>query len=86
MNSGERVAMRVVAGILRDGAGRVLLAKRPTGKPHEGLWEFPGGKVEPGESDHEALRRELSEELGITVEVSGFFHRTLWHYPRMAWS
>ena len=50
-----------------DVDGRVLLAKRPPGRPLAGLWEFPGGKVEPGETPEAALIRELEEELGIKV-------------------
>ncbi|GEP00489.1 (deoxy)nucleoside triphosphate pyrophosphohydrolase [Methylobacterium haplocladii] len=58
----------VVAVALVDPDGRVLLAQRPPGKQLAGLWEFPGGKVEPGERPEETLIRELTEELGITVE------------------
>jgi 8-oxo-dGTP diphosphatase len=58
----------VVACALIDADGRVLLAKRPPGRPLAGLWEFPGGKVEPGETPEAALIRELKEELGITVD------------------
>ena len=58
----------VVACALIDPDGRVLIAQRPAGKQMGGLWEFPGGKVEPGERPEEALIRELSEELGITVQ------------------
>ena len=59
--------LHVVAGVLRDAQDRVLLARRPEGKADAGLWEFPGGKVEPGESPLDALRRELHEELGLRV-------------------
>lgn len=59
--------VHVLAGILRDRSGRVLLAQRPPGKRHAGLWEFPGGKREPGETPAFALARELLEELGIEV-------------------
>ena len=55
----------VSAVALIDVDGRVLLAQRPEGKPMAGLWEFPGGKVEPGETPEAALIRELQEELGI---------------------
>lgn len=65
--------MRVVAAVLEDAEGRVLLAQRPAGKQHAGLWEFPGGKIEPGESGFEALRRELHEELGIDVASAARF-------------
>ena len=57
----------VVACALIDADGRVLLAKRPSGRPLAGLWEFPGGKVAPGETPEAALIRELEEELGIRV-------------------
>lgn len=59
--------MIVVAAALFDDSGRVLLQRRPPGKHHGGLWEFPGGKVEPGESAIDALVREIDEELGIAV-------------------
>jgi 8-oxo-dGTP diphosphatase len=57
----------VVAVALVDADGRVLLAQRPPGKAMAGLWEFPGGKVQPGEAPEAALIRELREELGIDV-------------------
>jgi 8-oxo-dGTP diphosphatase len=58
----------VVAAALIDPDGRVLIAQRPEGKTLAGLWEFPGGKLEPGERPEAALIRELHEELGITVK------------------
>jgi len=58
----------VVAVALVDADGRVLIAQRPEGKQLAGLWEFPGGKVEPGERPEAALIRELKEELGIDVK------------------
>ena len=60
----------VSAVALIDRDGRVLLAQRPKGKPMAGLWEFPGGKIEPGETPETALIRELDEELGIFTATS----------------
>jgi 8-oxo-dGTP diphosphatase len=57
----------VAVGVLIDGEGRFLLTSRPEGKVYAGYWEFPGGKLEPGETVEQALRRELHEELGITI-------------------
>ncbi|MDD3798743.1 MAG: (deoxy)nucleoside triphosphate pyrophosphohydrolase [Novosphingobium sp.] len=59
--------MLVVAAVIRDGEGRVLLQQRPPGKAHAGLWEFPGGKVEPHEMACESLVREIEEELGLQL-------------------
>jgi 8-oxo-dGTP diphosphatase len=64
-----RTILLVAACALVDIDGRVLLAKRPPGKPLAGLWEFPGGKVEPGETPETALVRELKEELDIDVPI-----------------
>lgn len=60
----------MVAAALIDESGRVLMHRRPEGKPHSGLWEFPGGKVEALETPQEALERELLEELGIRACAS----------------
>ena len=65
----SRTLILVVAAALVDGGGRVLIAQRLKGKSLAGLWEFPGGKVEPGEAPEGALVRELDEELGIAVEA-----------------
>jgi 8-oxo-dGTP diphosphatase len=65
--SGERVAVDVAVGVLIDRDGRFLLTSRPEGKVYAGYWEFPGGKLEAGETVEQALRRELHEELGITI-------------------
>jgi len=62
----------VVAAALVDDEGRVLIAQRPQGKQLAGLWEFPGGKVEAGETPELALIRELDEELGITVKQAAW--------------
>ncbi len=61
-------AQEVAVAVLLREDGAVLLGRRPPGKPYAGYWEFPGGKVEPGETVAEALRRELREELGLDVE------------------
>ena len=58
----------VAVGILMKSNGDVLLGQRPAGKPYEGYWEFPGGKVEPGEQIFDALKREFVEELGIEIQ------------------
>ncbi|HVP34979.1 MAG TPA: 8-oxo-dGTP diphosphatase MutT [Steroidobacteraceae bacterium] len=71
----------VVAAALYDGEGRVLIAQRPPGKHQAGRWEFPGGKVTPGEAESEALVRELREELGIEVGASRPFMRVRYTYP-----
>jgi 8-oxo-dGTP diphosphatase len=73
--------MLVVAAALYDARGRVLIAQRPQGKHQAGRWEFPGGKVAPGESERAALVRELREELGIEVTVSRPFMRLKYSYP-----
>lgn len=62
-------SIHVVAAVIRDDGGRVLLTRRPPGKDLAGLWEFPGGKVEPGERADAALARELDEELGIQARI-----------------
>jgi 8-oxo-dGTP diphosphatase len=59
----------VAAAALIDVEGRVLLAQRPAGKTMAGLWEFPGGKIDPGETPEAALIRELAEELGVDVRM-----------------
>ena len=83
--AGDRTEMNlmpVVAVALTDPAGRILVAQRPAGKEYAGLWEFPGGKVEPGESPESALARELAEELGVTVDPGAFEPLTFSSAPR----
>ena len=65
---GKRLLL-VAACALVDTDGRVLLAQRPEGKQLAGLWEFPGGKVEPGETPEQCLIRELQEEIGIETDI-----------------
>ncbi|MER8430892.1 8-oxo-dGTP diphosphatase MutT [Mesorhizobium caraganae] len=66
--TGKRLLL-VAACALVDADGRVLLAQRPEGKQLAGLWEFPGGKVEPGETPEQCLIRELQEEIGIETDI-----------------
>ncbi len=61
-------SVRVVAAVVRDG-GRILITRRRDDAERGGLWEFPGGKVEPGEAEPDALRREIREELGCEISV-----------------
>ena len=67
-NTGKRLLL-VAACALVDTDGRVLLAQRPEGKQLAGLWEFPGGKVEPGETPEQCIIRELHEEIGIETDI-----------------
>ena len=62
-------SIHVVAGVIRDARGRILLTRRTESRDMPGLWEFPGGKREPGETPEQALARELQEELGIAATV-----------------
>lgn len=73
--------IEVAAGVLTDARGRVLLLQRLPGKHLAGLWEFPGGKLEPGESVQRALARELDEELGIEVLTATPLLSLIWDYP-----
>lgn len=77
----ERVAVDVAVGVLFDAQGRFLLTSRPEGKVYAGYWEFPGGKLEPGETVEQALRRELHEELGITIAEVEPWKVELMDYP-----
>jgi 8-oxo-dGTP diphosphatase len=65
--------IHVAAGVILNGEGQVLLALRPKDKHKGGLWEFPGGKVEPGESVQAALARELLEEINLVVDLASPF-------------
>ena len=76
--AGERI--EVVAAVL-ERAGSILITRRRQGAHLAGLWEFPGGKRDPGESADAALRRELLEELGVAVEVGEAIETIDWDYP-----
>ena len=71
----------VAVGVLIDAEGRYLLTSRPAGKVYAGYWEFPGGKLEAGETVEQALRRELHEELGITIAAAEPWQVELFDYP-----
>lgn len=73
--------LRVVAAALFDSAGRVLIAQRPEGKHMAGWWEFPGGKVADGETDAQALVRELREELGVESHAMQLISTMSHEYP-----
>ncbi|GAA4999117.1 Nudix family hydrolase [Pseudoluteimonas lycopersici] len=73
--------IHVVAGVIRDARGRVLLARRTEGRDLSGSWEFPGGKVEPGETPEAGLARELREELGIEATVGAKLIDVPQRYP-----
>lgn len=77
----DRPVVDVAVGVLIDGEGRFLLTSRPEGKVYAGYWEFPGGKLEAGETVEEALRRELHEELGITIGAAVPWRIELVDYP-----
>jgi 8-oxo-dGTP diphosphatase len=73
--------VRVVAALIEGGQGEYLVQQRPEGKSRALLWEFPGGKVEAGESDQAALVRECEEELGVALSVGDRLWSTVHTYP-----
>ncbi len=79
--AGDREVTEVAVGVLFEKDGTFLLTTRPPGKVYAGYWEFPGGKLEPGETVADALRRELSEELGLEIGVVSPWRTQLVDYP-----
>lgn len=77
----EKKMIHVAAAVIEDGMGNIFLAKRPDDKHQGGLWEFPGGKIEQGESPEVALARELKEEVGIQVHLVEPLIQIPYHYP-----
>ena len=75
------LVIEVAAGLIRDAAGRYLITQRRRGSHLAGLWEFPGGKVEAGETPAACLRRELIEELSATFAVGRLVETVRWEYP-----
>ena len=77
----KRAVVDVAVGVLLQADGQFLLTSRPEGKVYAGYWEFPGGKLEAGESVEQALRRELQEELGITIGQAQVWKNQMVDYP-----
>jgi 8-oxo-dGTP diphosphatase len=77
----DRAVVDVAVGVLLQADGKFLLTSRPEGKVYAGYWEFPGGKLEAGESVEQALRRELQEELGITIGQAQLWKTQMVDYP-----
>lgn len=80
-NAGNRPVVDVAVGVLMRANGEFLLTSRPAGKVYQGYWEFPGGKLEQGETGEQALQRELHEELGVTVESAALWKVEMVDYP-----
>ena len=80
-STGERPVTDVAVGVLMASDGAFLLTSRPEGKAYAGYWEFPGGKLEAGETVEQALRRELQEEIGITIGAAQPWREKLVDYP-----
>ncbi|ODR96343.1 NTP pyrophosphohydrolase [Methyloceanibacter stevinii] len=80
-SAGAKPLVLVAACALVDDRGRVLISQRPEGKPLAGLWEFPGGKLEEGETPEHGLVRELNEELGIAIELTSLKPLTFSSFP-----
>jgi 8-oxo-dGTP diphosphatase len=78
---GDRRVVEVAVGVLIQADGQFLLTSRPAGKVYEGYWEFPGGKIEAGETVEQALRRELQEEIGVTIGSAQPWRIELVDYP-----
>lgn len=78
---GQRQVTEVAVGILTRSNGDFLMTTRPAGKAYAGYWEFPGGKLEANETVEEALRRELIEEIGVTIQDAKIWRSSLVDYP-----
>ena len=80
MSSASPRIIRVTAAVIEK-EGKILCAQRPQSDALAGLWEFPGGKIEPGEAPEACLRREIQEELGLEIEVRSLLCKTFHEYP-----
>jgi 8-oxo-dGTP diphosphatase len=74
----------VVAAIIINHKNEILIARRKPEKSQGGLWEFPGGKIEQGETPEESLKRELKEEMNIEVEIYNYFGENIHHYEKIS--
>lgn len=74
----------VVAAVIENEAGKILVAKRKQGKKLGGFWEFPGGKIEEGETPQDSLKRELQEEMNVEIEVGAFIGENVHYYVEFA--
>lgn len=79
MKQSKKPPLAVCAAVIEE-EGKILLTERPADKQQGGFWEFPGGKIEPGESPQQALKRELREELGIEINVGPVLETVYHHY------
>jgi 8-oxo-dGTP diphosphatase len=84
MEEGKPLTVQKVAAAVIEKEGKILIARRKQGDTQSGKWEFPGGKIEPGETPEACLKRELREELGIEAEVGAFLCSTRFAYLHMA--
>lgn len=73
--------INVVAAVIKDERGKVLITQRNLKKSQGGLWEFPGGKIEPNETREDAVVREIKEELDIDIKVIGYLSEKVFNYP-----
>jgi len=71
----------VVAGIIKNKEGKILIARRNLTKAQGGLWEFPGGKIEPNETKEDAIVREIKEEFNMDIICNGYFDKKEYEYP-----
>ena len=74
--------INVVAAVIKDENGKILITQRNLQKAQGGLWEFPGGKIEPNESKENAIVREIKEELDIDIQVESYLSEKVFNYPK----
>ena len=73
--------VNVVAGVIKNEEGKILITQRNLRKAQGGLWEFPGGKIEPNETKENAIVREIKEELNMSIICDGYFDKKIYEYP-----